>query len=88
MDGAKLSYFEFGIGTSAKNKRIANLNGSASIWWLRSPYNDNTSNVWVVGSNGVYGSHYASNSNGIRPALILPKTALFDETTMLLKGVK
>ena len=88
VDGAKLSYFEFGIGTSAKNKRIANLNGSASIWWLRSPYNDNTSNVWVVGSNGVYGSHYASNSNGIRPALILPKTALFDETTMLLKGVK
>lgn len=88
VDGAKLSYFEFGIGTSAKNKRIANLNGSASIWWLRSPYNDNTSNVWVVGSNGVYGSHYASNSNGIRPAVILPGNALFDRKTKLLMGVK
>lgn len=88
VDGAKLSYFEFGIGTSAKNKRIANLNGSASIWWLRSPYNDNTSNVWVVGSNGVYGSHYASNSNGILPALVLPSNALFDGKTKLLMGVK
>ena len=88
VDGAKLSYFEFGIGTSAKNKRIANLNGSASIWWLRSPYNDNTSNVWVVGSNGVYGSHYASNSNGIRPAVILPGNALFESKTKLLMGVK
>ena len=37
VDGAKLSYFESGTGTSANNKRIANLNGSAAYWWLRSP---------------------------------------------------
>lgn len=30
QDGAKLSYFEPGTGTSANNKRIANLNGSAA----------------------------------------------------------
>lgn len=30
QDGAKLSYFESGTGTSANNKRIANLNGSAA----------------------------------------------------------
>ena len=30
QDGAKLSYFESGTGTSANNKRIAKLNGSAA----------------------------------------------------------
>ena len=88
VDGAKLSYFESGTGTSANNKRIANLNGSAAFWWLRSPYTDYTNRVWRVYSDGNYSNNYASSSYGIRPALILPKTALFDKTTLLLKGVK
>ena len=88
VDGAKLSYFESGTGTSANNKRIANLNGSAASWWLRSPYTSVDYNVWYVISNGVCSSNSASYSYGIRPALILPGNALFDETTMLLKGVK
>ena len=88
VDGAKLSYFESGTGTSANTKRIANLNGSATYWWLRSPYTDNTNRVWRVYSNGDYSNNYASVSFGIRPALVLPSNALFDKTTMLLKGVK
>ena len=87
VDGAKLSYFESGTGTSANNKRIANLNGSAAYWWLRSPYTIGTNLVWLVSSDGDYGNSNASNSYGILPALILPSNALFDETTMLLKGV-
>ena len=86
VDGAKLSYFESGTGTSANNKRIANLNGSAAFWWLRSPYTDYTNRVWCVYSDGNYSNNYASSSYGIRPALVLPSNALFDETTMLLKG--
>ena len=88
QDGAKLSYFESGTGTSATNKRIAKLNGSAAFWWLRSPYTDYTNRVWRVYSDGNYGNNYASSSYGIRPALVLPSNALFDETTMILKGVK
>ena len=88
QDGAKLSYFEAGNGTSAKNKRVAYLNGSGTIWWLRSPYTSITTNVWYVSSNGSYNYSGASGSFGIRPALVLPSNALFDETTMLLKGVK
>ena len=88
VDGAKLSYFESGTGTSANNKRIAKLNGSAARWWLRSPYADDAYNVWFVDSNGSYNFSDASLSRGIRPALILPSNALFDKTTMLLKGVK
>ncbi len=86
-DGAKLSYFESGTGTSANNKRIAYLNGSAANWWIRSPNTYNTNNVWSVNSNGNYINQNAANANGIRPALILPSNALFDENTMLLKGV-
>ena len=86
VDGAKLSYFESGTGTSANDKRIANLNGSAANWWLRSPYASNTDYVWAVDSGGDYGLTSASNPSGIRPALVLPNTARFDETTMILKG--
>ncbi len=87
VDGAKLAYFESGTGTSANNKRIANYGGSATVWWLRSPYTSFTYLVWHVPSSGNCDVSYASSSHGIRPALILPKTALFDASTMLLKGV-
>lgn len=80
VDGAKLDYFESGTGTSANNKRIANLSGSASIWWLRSPSTRNTSNGWSVNTSGVYYSYYASRSYGIRPALILPSNVLVDDS--------
>ena len=88
VDGAKLDYFTSGTTTSANNKRIAYLNGSAAFWWLRSPSTDNDGRVWFVRSDGDYGDYATSSSFGIRPALILPSNALFDETTMLLKGAK
>lgn len=86
VDGAKLDYFESGTGTSANNKRIVNLNGSAISWWLRSPNTYGTYNMWVVYTNGSFSARSASISAGIRPALVLPSTALFDKTTMILKG--
>ena len=86
VDGAKLDYFESGTGTSAKNKRIANLNGSADTWWLRSPATDEVNYVWFVYSNGNCNGYYPSYSYGIRPALIIPSTAKFDSTTLILKG--
>lgn len=79
VDGAKLSYFESGTGSSALNKRIAYLNGSAANWWLRSPYANNTYYVWGVYSNGNYYNGDASYSYGIRPALILPSTLLVSD---------
>ena len=74
QDGAKLSYFESGNGASAKNKRIAKLNGSAANWWLRSPNIGYTNRVWLVDSGGVYNYLFAVISFGIRPAFILPGT--------------
>ena len=79
VGGAKLSYFESGTGTSANNKRIANLNGSVAYWWLRSPDTGNTNVVWIVNTNGGSNRYYASSSYGIRPALILPSDTLVSD---------
>lgn len=80
VDGAKLAYFNSGTGTSANSKRIANFNGSAVYWWLRSPNIGGTAAVWGVYSNGVFGGSRASDPYGIRPALILPSDALVDDS--------
>lgn len=87
QDGAKLSYFESGAGTSANNKRIAKLNGVDAIWWLRSQETGNTSGVWVVRPDGNYGSESAIGSDSVRPAIILPFNAEFDKTNMRLVGI-
>lgn len=79
VDGAKLSYFESGTGSSALNKRIAYLNGSAASWWLRSPFTYYTDYVWGVVADGGYFSGHASSSYGIRPALVLPSTLLVSD---------
>lgn len=71
-DGAKLSYFLDGTGSSANQKRVATLNGSATLWWLRSPHTFNTNRVWFVGSNGDYNGWGTGNSCGVRPAFVLP----------------
>lgn len=77
VDGAKLDYFTASSG--GNSKRIAYLNGSAANWWLRSPLTGNTNDVWLVYSDGLYYDNYASNSVGIRPALVLPSTLLVSD---------
>lgn len=79
VDGAKLAYFKSGTGSSANNKRIAKLNGSAAIWWLRSPHTNNTYSVWHVFSNGDYDSVDADVSYGIRPAMVMPTDLIVDD---------
>lgn len=85
-DGAKLSYFSSGTDSAANNKRIANYNGTATIWWLRSPYAVNTDYVWDVYSNGNHDRGHYSTTYGVRPALILPSTALVDQDLNLIES--
>ena len=75
-DGAKLSYFQDGNGTTEK---IAKLNGSATDWWLRSPYADGSTLAWYVYSNGNAYSYHCTRADGVRPALILPSTLLVSD---------
>ena len=85
-DGAKLSYFSSGTSSAANNKRIANYNGSAAGWWLRSPHTNITHAAWTVDSNGNCSNwNYDNNSFGVRPALVLPSTALVDANLALIE---
>lgn len=78
-DGAKLDYFLDGTGSSANQKRVATLNGSATNWWLRSPVTGSTYYVLYVNSGGDYNLWRANVSCGVRPALVLPSTLLVSD---------
>ena len=78
-EGAELAYFKGCADNSSDSKRVAYLNGSASVWWLRSPYCRNFNFALYVYSNGDWGDNFCSNSYGIRPALILPSTLLVSD---------
>lgn len=87
IDGARLSYFENGVGTSAINKRVCQSGSNAVDWWLRSPSNGATT-VCIIEADGSRGASSSYNVNRyVRPALILPSNALFDAETLILKGV-
>ena len=84
-DGTKLDYFN--ANTGVDSKRIAYLSGTATAWWLRSPSTYSANYVLVVNSQGGYNDTYASNSCGIRPALVLPSDALVDDSGNVLPPV-
>lgn len=75
-EGAELAYFKGCADNSSDSKRVAYLNGSATLWWLRSPHCNFFGNALDVDSNGDWRDSNCSNSRGIRPALILPSTLL------------
>lgn len=77
-DGATLAYFSAGNGTTANSKRIANLNGSALAWWMRSPYISNKDYASNISTSGQYtaGSLCDTSTLGVRPALILPSNLM------------
>lgn len=85
VDGDKLSYFESGADTSALNKRIAYLNGTACEWWLRSPYTYDANIVYTINQQGVYEfGAYSAYTRGVRPAFILPSdTLVSDDGTII-----
>jgi len=84
-DGSQLSYFpNTTMYGDQSTQRIAYLNGTASIWWLRTPYHTNSVNVNYVRQNGAWGNTQYTNSYGIRPALILPGTAVINENKQVI----
>ena len=78
-EGAELAYFKGCTDNSSDSKRVAYLNGSATFWWLRSPYCDYFLYALCVNSNGGWNGGSCSDSYGIRPALILPSTLLVSD---------
>lgn len=86
-EGAELAYFKGCADNSADSKRTAYLNGSATVWWLRSPICSGTSSTSALGvaSEGDgWLFNICSHSYGIRPALILPSTlSVLDDGTVI-----
>ena len=78
-EGAELAYFKGCADNSSDSKRVAYLNGSATGWWLRSPYCGYFGSALYVNSNGDWNYGSCSVSYGIRPALILPSTLLVSD---------
>ena len=79
-EGAELAYFKGCADNDVDSKRVAYLNGSATNWWLRSPYCSNGhSGVLYVNPSGRWFASDCSYSFGIRPALILPSTLLVSD---------
>ena len=78
-EGAELAYFKGCADNSSDSKRVAYLNGSATVWWLRSPNGNGFSGALYVNSSGDWSGSSCSNSCGIRPALILPSTLLVSD---------
>lgn len=78
-EGAELAYFKGCADNSSDSKRVAYLNGSATVWWLRSPRCGYFGSALCVYSNGDWDFNGCSNSFGIRPALILPSTLLVSD---------
>lgn len=78
-EGAELAYFKGCADNSSDSKRVAYLNGSATVWWLRSPRCNYFGNALCVLSDGDWNGSYCSGSCGIRPALILPSTLLVSD---------
>lgn len=74
IDGAKLSYFESGTGTSANQKRSSTAN-----WWTRSPNIIDSASVWQVTQQGNYNTSRSSNSAGVRPAMVMPTELIVDD---------
>ena len=82
-EGAVLAYFNGCAANGNDSKRIANLNGSAASWWLRSPYCSSYSGATyalIVYTNGYWNYNGCSNAGyAIRPALVLPSSLLVSD---------
>ena len=80
-DGARLAYF--GNSSDGNSKRVAYNDGSATSWWLRSPFIGDGNYVWRVSTDGSKNYSTDINPYGVRPAFILPSTlAVSDDGTV------
>lgn len=85
-DGARLAYFE---GAESGDERLigwADGDQDANTYFTRTRLSSGGSYIRAIMDTGAVFSPSASETYGIRPTLIVPKTALFDEETLILKG--
>lgn len=84
VDGVCLEYF---VGATNSVRIAYDNSGSTSYWWTRSPINQGTGAACAVSPAGALVDTSVSGTLGVRPTVILPSNALFDQNTLTLKGV-
>lgn len=84
VEGSALSYF---ANATDSSRLIANYNGSAKEWWTRTKIKTLPSGyerVHRVSESGSVTAYRLGSSLGVRPAMILPSTALFDDQNVII----
>lgn len=83
-DGSKLSYFYSGTTSSANGRRIGLFNGSPSRWWLRTAATNTSFGAFNIYIDGSISYNGPSNSYGIRPALVIDRSALVSDENFII----
>ena len=65
-EGTELAYFKGCADSGSDSKRVAHLNGSTALWWLRSPRCDTSSYALCVNSDGSWSNNSCASSRGFR----------------------
>lgn len=73
-DGSVLEYFN----VSGNDIRLAYYNGTIAKWWTRSPRKSYNDKSYAIISTGRSSSTTITESNGIRPCLIMPSDTTVD----------
>ena len=79
-DGRCLSYFNETDEAIANNKRRAYLNASSCGWWTRSTVLTSAYTYYVATDGAMYNSGSYTNFFGVRPAMVIPYTAIIDDS--------
>lgn len=83
-EGSVLSYF---AGTTDTARIIANYNGTATGWWLRTKCKNLSSGyerVYRVSNTGGVATSRLETSYGVRPAMIFPSTTLVNDQNVII----
>ena len=64
-EGTQYEYWKTVKDGTVQANRVKYKNGSASSWWLRSPYTGNSTYFRYISTNGLVPSYTASSANGV-----------------------
>lgn len=78
-EGVELSYFAGCADNDGDSKRVAYLNGSVALWWLRSPRTSYSYYALLVDTGGGWNGSGCSDPVGVRPALVLPSSLFISD---------
>ena len=79
-EGAPLAYFSGCEPDGKDDKRIAYLDGTAALWWLRSPHTSTSGTTMRVSEKGDCGGNEGSECTwGVRPAFIMPDDLMIND---------